>query len=178
MVRFSSLYRRGAALVWRLLSPRSRLRRALLRRQLVSGWDAGSRKDLALMLVRYAPDAQLDVDPGLQTLVGGAFVGHHGIREGFEELAKDWDWSEAEPAYILDFGERLVNLGFLRTHARASGIQLVREMSQLVTMRDGLVTQDQLFLGWEEGLRAAGLDSDAIAFASRLKAAQAASSAE
>ena len=121
MVSFPRSYRRGAALAWRLLSPRSRLRRALLRRQLVSGWAAFNRRDFKLMLVRYAPDVEYEVDPGLQTLIGGgAFVGHLGIRDGFAELAKDWDWWETEPLYMLDFGDRLVNLGFfVVTHVQA-----------------------------------------------------------
>jgi ketosteroid isomerase-like protein len=151
MVRFPALYRRGAALVWRRLGPRSRLRRALLRRQLVSGWAAFSRRDYTLQLVRYAPDAEYEVDPALQKLLGGgAFVGHRGMREGFAELAKDWGSWEPEPTYMLDFGDRLVNLGSFRVHARASGVELERELLQLLTIRDGLVTRDQVFLGWEE----------------------------
>src|SRR5215212_2047666 len=38
------------------LPPRSRLRRALVRRSVLSGWAAWARMDLELMLVRYAPD--------------------------------------------------------------------------------------------------------------------------
>jgi hypothetical protein len=50
----------------------------------------------------------------------------------------------------------------MRTHARASGVPLEQEYAQLVTPRDGLVTRDQNFRSWEEGLRAAGLEPDAI----------------
>ena len=38
-----------------------------------------------------------------------------------------------------------------------------------MTVRDGLVVRDQGFFGWDKGLRAAGLDPDAIALPSRGK---------
>jgi hypothetical protein len=46
----------------------------------------------------------------------------------------------------------------------------------LVKVQDGLVTRDQNLFSWEEGLRAAGLEPDAIALLSRAKAGQAATS--
>jgi hypothetical protein len=57
MVRFPSLFRHQAALLQRRPSPRSRLRRALLRRAVVSSWAAFSGRDFTLMLVRYGPEA-------------------------------------------------------------------------------------------------------------------------
>jgi hypothetical protein len=36
-------------------------------------------------------------------------------------------------------------------------------MAQLTTFRDGLVTRDQSWYSWEEGLRAAGLDPSDLA---------------
>jgi hypothetical protein len=63
MVRFPGAWRALAALGLRLLSPRSRLRRVSLRRQVVSGWDAVSRRDFELMLVRYARDVEVETDP-------------------------------------------------------------------------------------------------------------------
>ena len=63
MVRFPSLYQRLAALVQRLFSPRSRLRRAILRRGLLSGWAAFSRRDFELTLVRYAPNLEVEFRP-------------------------------------------------------------------------------------------------------------------
>jgi hypothetical protein len=56
MVRFSSVYRRQPTLLWRLLKPRSRLRRGFLRRAVVSAWAAFSRDDFELMLARYGPE--------------------------------------------------------------------------------------------------------------------------
>jgi ketosteroid isomerase-like protein len=176
MVRFPSLYRRLAAAFWRLLSPRSRLRRAILRRGLLSGWAASSRRDFELVVVRYAPDVEVEFDPGIQTLgVGGTFRGHEGMVEAYRELLEAWD-QELEPTCVLDLGDRMLCLGFFRSHAHASGVQLEREVAQLLTMREGLVARDQAFFGWDEGLRAASLDPDGIALPSTGKAHQATSS--
>jgi ketosteroid isomerase-like protein len=171
MVRFPSLYRRQAALVFRWLSPRSRLRRALLRRALVSGWCAFYRQDFKLMLVRYAPDVELEFNPGMQTLgLGGTFRGHEGMVEAFGKLAEVWESWELEPAYIVDLGDRVLFLGLNRSRARASGVPLEQEFAQLVRSRGGLGTHDQAFFSWREGLRAAGLDPEAIRLPARRKA--------
>jgi hypothetical protein len=61
IVRFPRTWRALSALVQRRLSPRSRVRRALLRRNVVSGWNASSRRDYELLLVRYAPGENDDL---------------------------------------------------------------------------------------------------------------------
>jgi hypothetical protein len=58
-----------------------------------------------------------------------------------------------------------------------SGLELEREFAQLLTLRGVLVAHEQFFFGWNKGLRAAGLDPDAIAFPSPAKVGQKASSA-
>jgi hypothetical protein len=78
----------------------------------------------------------------------------------------------SEPVYVLDLGDRVLFLGFNRMCARTSGVQLEQEFAQLVTVREGLVTHDEVWFRWEEGLRAAGLDPDAIALPKRESAGQ------
>lgn len=176
LVRFPSLYRRQAALIFRL-SPRSRLRRVALRRAFLSGWASFQRRDLKLNFLFFAPECEFEFPPGLQTLgLDDSYRGHEGRLDALNKLFDVWG-SELEPAYMLDLDERLLNLGIWRTQARASGVPLDQELAQLVTARDGLVFRDQNFLSWEEGLRAAGLDPDAITLPARRKASQAASSA-
>jgi ketosteroid isomerase-like protein len=160
---FPGLYRRLAPRAFRL-SPRSRLRRALLRLTVVSGWAAWNRRDLKLMLVHYARDVEWEFSPGQQALgLGGTFSGHQGVVDGLAEWREVWDSWELEPAYILDLGDRLLNLGF--AHARASGVSFKEEFVQLITVREGLVAHEGPTgpMQWEEGLRRAGLDPTAIA---------------
>jgi ketosteroid isomerase-like protein len=178
MVRFPSLYGRLVALLQRLLSPRSRLRQGFLRRAVVSGWAAFSRRDFELMLVRYAPDVEFESFPGMQTLdIAGTFRGHAGWVEAYGKLADAFDSLETEPTCIVDLGERALSFGLFRSHARASGVPLEQQFAQVLTAPEGLVTHEQVFFSWEEALRAAGLEPDAIALPSGAKAGQAARSA-
>jgi ketosteroid isomerase-like protein len=163
MVRFPAAYRRLAGWYFRRLSPRSRVRRAVLRRTLISAFDAFYRQDFELILVRFSPDVEYKFNPGLQTLgLGGVFRGHEGMLEAFGNLTEAWESWELEPAYIVDLGERLLFFGFNRSRARASGVTLEQEYAQLVRVGDGLTTHFQNFFSWEEALQAAGLDPAAI----------------
>jgi hypothetical protein len=175
MVRFPTVYRRVAALALRRLRPRSGVRRAMLCRALVSGWDAAARKDFELVLVRYAPDVEVEFDPEFEALgLGGTFRGHDGwlkVQQAFNEA---WERRERVPEFVLDLGDRVLMLGSFRLPGNVSGLELEREWAQLATLRGGLTAHEQYFFGWDKGLRAAGLDPDAIALPSRAKTREAA----
>jgi hypothetical protein len=174
LVRFPSLYQRQATLLFRL-SPRSRLRRALLCRAVVSGWDAGWRRDFDLMLVRYAPDVEVEFDRDFEALgLGGTFRGHDGLLKRNEAFEEAWERWELLQVIVLDLGERVLALGSFRLPGNVSGLELEGEFAQLMTARGGLVAREQVFMAWDKGLRAAGLDPDAIGLPSRGKVEQAA----
>ena len=121
---------------------------------------------------RYAPDVEFEFDPGQQALdLGGIFHGHKGILAGLGQLAEGLEM-RFEPAYVLDLGDRGLALGFFHAQAPASGVQLEGEIAQLGTPREGLIVRDQSWYGWEKGLRAAGLDPDAIVLPTRGRAGQ------
>lgn len=173
-VRFPSLYRRLAR-VFSRLSPRSRLRRVLLKRGLVSGWSAVNRRDFELRRIMFAPDVETELFHDEQALGLSGLRGHAATDQALSELAEVWDW-ELEPAYILDLGDRMLFLGLNHMRARTSGVQLDQELAQLVTVRDGLVRRDESWPRWAEGLRAAGLDQDAIPLPKQGRVEQAATS--
>jgi ketosteroid isomerase-like protein len=163
MVRFPGAYRALVALGLRLFSPRSRLRRAMLSREIVSGWGAAWRRDYELMLVRYARDVEFQYDTDFEALgLGGTFHGHDGIVRFLESWGEPWEGWELRPAAVLDMGDRFLALAHVRLPGTTSGVKLESEFAQLVTVRDGLVTRDQEFRAWDKGLRAAGLDPDAL----------------
>lgn len=168
MVRFPGAWRALSALGLRLLNPRSRLRGAWLRRQVVSGWDAVSRRDFELMLVRYAPDVEIEFDPYFESLgLGGTFRGHDRQLQLIDAFGEAWEGFEVRPVIVLDLGDRVVVLGTFRLPGNVSGLEFEHEFAQLMTERGGLVAREQWFSPWERGLRAAGLDPDAIALPSR-----------
>jgi ketosteroid isomerase-like protein len=164
MVRFPSLYPRFAALIFGRLGPRSRLRRAVGWRAVLSGWASFDRRDFELNQMFFAPDVEFEYVGGMQTLGVGAPAarGYAARSEAFGELLDVWA-SDLELAYLVDVGDRMLNLGFWRTRTHASGVPLEQEFAQLLTLRDGLVSREQYFFSWQEGFRAADLDSDAIA---------------
>jgi ketosteroid isomerase-like protein len=137
----------------------------LLRRAVLSHWASFDRRDFELNLIFVAPDAEFEFPSELQTLgLGGPFRGHAGRIEALHRIFEVWG-SELEPAYMLDLGDRVLSLGSWHTQAHASGVPLDQEVAQIVTVRDGLNSRDQIFFSWEEGLRAAGLDPEAFHFA-------------
>src|SRR5436853_3027032 len=80
MVRWPGLYAVSARAV-QALPPRSRLRRALLRRNALIGWGAWVRGDLDLNVVRFAPDYHYE--PASEWVVAGmpsSYRGHAGLR--------------------------------------------------------------------------------------------------
>jgi hypothetical protein len=172
MVRFPGAWRALAVVGLRLLSPRSRLRRAFVRRQWISAYAAASRRDFESMLVRYARDVQVQFEPDVEALgLGGTFRGHDGLVKIIETWGEAWEGWELSPAMVLDMGDRFVGLGHIRFPGTASGVEFERGFAQLLTVRGGLVAYEQEFLSWDKGLRAAGLDPAAIALPSRPKAA-------
>jgi ketosteroid isomerase-like protein len=166
MVLFPALYRRLVPQLFRL-NPRSRMRRLLLRRAVDSGWTSFDRRDFELNLLYFAPDTQFEFPPAMQALgIPASFRGHEGRIEGMNNIFEVWG-SELEPLYVVDLGDRVLNLGLWRIRGRGSGVPLHQELAQLVTFRDGLVIRDRNFMSWDEGLRAAGLEPDAISLPAR-----------
>ncbi len=113
------------------------------------------------MLTRYSPDVVWAIPEEFEGLgFAESYRGHEGLREGFEQFAEAFESWELLPERALDFGDRVLALGEFRGKARLSGVEWAQDFSQLVTLRRGLVVRDQFFYSWEQGFRAAGLDSE------------------
>ena len=144
------------------LPPRSRLRRALVRRSVLSGWAALARWDLDLMLVRYAPDVRLE--PLHEIVAAGmrdSYHGHAGLREVAADWREAWERMDTFPQEIIDAGNPVVILGRLHLRARGSGIEFDTPVGQVVWVERGLVVRDH-FNNWDEALRVAGIPATAV----------------
>ena len=176
MVRLPTASRALFALSMRL-SSRSRLRRAALRRALVSGWDAATRGDYELMLVRYGPDVAVEFPPDFESLgMGGTFRGHDGLLAMTRTFDEAWEGRALFPEFVIDLGDRVLTLGTFHLPGSESGLEFESEFAQLIRLRAGLVAHEREFLTWDAALRAAGLDPDAIALPRRGATGHAASS--
>jgi ketosteroid isomerase-like protein len=162
-VRWPGIYAALSRAVLRL-PPRSRLRRALLRRAVLSGWASWARGDLDLNLVGYAPDCHLE--PFRELLAVGmrsSYEGHAGRRELAADVREAWERMDLIPQEIIDAGNTVVLLGRLRLRARGSGIEFDTPFGQAVWIERGLVVRERSFADWDEALRVAGIPTAAVA---------------
>jgi hypothetical protein len=144
------------------LPPRSRLRRALLRRNALSGWGAWVRGDLELCLVRFAPDWHYDAPqewliPGMPSV----YRGHTGLREWFAELREAWEILDHTPLEVVDAGNIFAFLCKIRLRARTSGIEMDSRLGQVFWVERGLIVREHDFSDWDEALRAVGIPAGA-----------------
>ena len=121
-----------------------RVRRAFER------WNAGDHT---------APLDEIHPDAEVHTVIGGAlsgekFRGHQGVREwlrGFDENFERW---QIEVGEILEEGDRVVLLGFIRARGRASGVELEQPVGWVFRFRDGKFWRVHTFLSHDEALAA------------------------
>jgi hypothetical protein len=142
------------------LSPRSRLRRTLLRRSALSGWAAWLRSDFELMAVRFTPDSEYE-PPREWTAVGmrTAYRGQAGLREWAADMREAWEWTENTPLEIVDAGNPIVFINRIRLRAHGSGLEFDFRAGLVLWMdRRGLVARERDFLTADEAFEAAGID--------------------
>ena len=141
------------------LSPRSRVRRALLRRSVCVGQATYNRRDFEALLPLYRPDVEVhspkewvalgDFDP--------VYRGHEGLLRFYRQWADAWADNWAEPRELIDLGDRLVLLGEIKARGGGSGIEVGRRYAMLWHIRHGKLAREQVFNDPAEALDAVGL---------------------
>jgi ketosteroid isomerase-like protein len=158
LVRFPRLAVVSAQLLNRL-SPRSRLRRAVLSRASVLAIEDVNRGEYDLALVskhphcEYRPPREM-IEAGL---VQSCYRGHAGYRE----LMTDWSHAgdlHLEDVELLDLGDRLVLLAALalRWRQRADN-PFSRKWACVITLDGGRAIREQYYWNHAEALEAVGL---------------------
>ena len=140
------------------LPPRSRLRRAGVRRAALLGWGAWVRGDLDAVLVRFSPDFHYEPPPEwLAAGMRSVYRGHEGLREWSVDLREAWEWIDHTPLEVVDGGDVIAFLCKIRLRARTSGIELDTRLGQVLWSEQGLVVRERDFSDWDEALRVAGV---------------------
>ena len=150
------------ARVTQALPPRSRLRRALVRRNALSGWGAWVRGDLELARVRFSPN--YDYEPPREWLIAGmpsAYHGHAGLDQWAADLNEAWQFLDHTPLELVDTGDALAFLCKIRLRARRSGIELDSHLGQVFWFERGLIVRERDFGDWNEALRVIGVCEEA-----------------
>src|SRR5687768_14937545 len=154
-VRFPSLPRRLSA-AWARLPRHSRLRRAMLARNVRRGYAALNRRDFDLLAVGLDPGVELHsahVFPD----IGAVFHGHEGYRELWRQLIEAFDNARVETEELLDCGDRFLVTVKVTGYGTGSGVSISQRLFHLFSLRRGLVVREDDFQDRAEALEALGL---------------------
>lgn len=140
------------------LSPRSRVRRSVMRAAIPRIFAAGNRGDAEAATVLADPDLEL-------RLFGFAGLGmkeRYEGRTGFAEALADWnatmDELQFHPEEILDLGDRLLVRVRVSARGKASGVETTTIAGFLYFVsHTGQVTRMHDYYDWDQAIAAAGL---------------------
>lgn len=156
IMRFPRIAAAVVRTVWQLPLD-SRLRRTLVRRTVMSAWQALNRRDLDVAFALYAPEVTSEFDPGLRA-VGLADTANRAARiEVQREALRTLELCfESEELIYVD-ARRLLSLGHMKGSGGSSGAGFDTEWAALLTLPDGRVAHEQIFLSHAQALEAAGV---------------------
>jgi ketosteroid isomerase-like protein len=142
---------------WRL-PPRSRLRRAVIRRVVQLAYEATNREDYEAAFGVYHPDVELMV-PAQFTALG--FDTRYRGRQERIDFQRRWtaEWGEVrfEPEEVIDLGSRVLVIARMTGSGLGSGAAVDSEWANLITISAGWGIREQAFMDHGEALEAAGL---------------------
>jgi ketosteroid isomerase-like protein len=146
------------------LPPGSRLRGAVLRRALQTGFDAINRGDFESSFLLYDPQVVF-ITP--RPLVDIGFDREYRGREARHEFQRRWtaEWGEMlfQPDEVLDFGDRLLCIGQVKGSGLSSGAGFWGDWAAVLTLSSGRVIREQPFFDSREALEAMAGGCDARA---------------
>ncbi len=120
-------------------------------------YEAWNRGDIDHGLTYVAPD--VEVYPGVQAPDAETrYLGREGFKDFFVTIATGpWETVTAEPKESIETeDDRILSIDNWRFRGR-DGIEINRELPNLFTFQDGLVSKVEGFTNREEALEAAGL---------------------
>jgi ketosteroid isomerase-like protein len=146
------------------LSPRSRLRGALIRRATADTYAAVNRGDWDVMKTRYTASLEVVLEgfgEGPLPVPAGAAMEQKLSPEELVDWIKDWreEWGDfwVEPQEVVDLGKRTLFLVEGHARGRASGLQVDQPLADLVTWEAGRISRVEHYWRREQALEAAGL---------------------
>ena len=139
------------------LSPRSRLRQALLRRSIRAGCEALNRGDYEAAMMLYHAEVESTFPAGMSTVAESETHGRDERLRFQARWGEDWGTWRIEPEDLIDFGDRVLMLGRVESSGLRSGAAADTECAFLFTHSAGRAIREQVFLSQKEGLEAAGL---------------------
>src|SRR5258705_11509377 len=94
---------------------------------------------------------------GCPPVDGTVYRGYEEVARGLDSMCQTWDEVSFEEADVRDIDEAVLWLGRLKLRGAASQVELDQEFALRFVQRDGKLARIQSFIGWRQGLEAAGL---------------------
>lgn len=95
------------------------------------------------MAATLDPNIQLHQSPDLPW--GGEYIGHQGFRDWATAMSNCFDYLDVKDPEFFDSGDKIVILCRLHTRSRANGTLLDHPMAQVVTVKDGKISEFRPF---------------------------------
>ncbi len=161
VVRFPRLYDFIARPVWRM-PRRSRLRQAFLKRVVRIAWEAFNRGDLDVVFFPYHERCESTFPPQFATVGMETPHGGREARMRFQKSLVDvFGELEFEPEELIESpGGHLLSLGRMRFTGKGSGASADMEWCVLLTVVDGRVMEERIYVDRREAFEAAGLSEE------------------
>lgn len=105
------------------------------------GAQAGA--DFAGMGATLHPDVVLHQSPDLPW--GGKWTGYEGFKGWSVQMSRHFDVVDVQDARFFEHGDQVVVTCTLVTHSRRTGETIANPMTQVVTVRSGLITEFRAF---------------------------------
>jgi hypothetical protein len=143
------------------LRPTSRIRRVVLRQVSRRALEAANRRDYKVAFAIIPPGYETHAPPELVVL------GFQPVYRGPEErmqMQRRWmdemGEFQQETKEIIDLGDRVLLLGWMRGTGLESGAAFESELAYLLEIAEGRLIRERLFRSHSEALEAAGLSAD------------------
>jgi ketosteroid isomerase-like protein len=142
------------------LAPGSALRRRVLKRFAVLGWDAFARGDFEAALIAYDPAYEFHLYGDLFRGLGfdTRYVGHAGLREFGEAWHAAWSSIEVDVEQLIDLGDRLVLRYTATGRGASSGAEVSGTFGSSYFLTDGTIVRQDFYWDWAECVADIGLD--------------------
>jgi ketosteroid isomerase-like protein len=146
---------------WRLLSvlsPRSRLRQAIVRRYVQHGFEATNRRDFEAAFGLYHPNVE-SIVPAQFVALGfdPVYRGREARIDAQRRWVAEWDDLRFELKELVDLGDRILVITRMKGSGLSSGAAAEMDCVFLYTVSAEGVIREQFFFDRSEALEAAGL---------------------
>jgi ketosteroid isomerase-like protein len=142
------------------LPPGSALRRRLLKRFAVRGWDSFARRDYDAALIAFDRDYELNLVGEWFRGLGfpPSYRGHAGLRQFAEAWMAEWSSVEYEVEQVFDLRDRIVMRFTTTSRGATSGAEVRQTAGAAYTIVNGMIVRMDFYWNWAECAKALGLD--------------------